>query len=70
MKNLVTALMVLAIFALAAMFGFVLVESKIHAISAVGSTKELNMGGVYFLALVLTACSSFISYMVIDVRKG
>lgn len=70
MKNLVTALMVLAIFALAAMFGFVLVESKIQAAHAVGSTHEVNIYGVAFLAVALTACSSLLSYIVIDSRKG
>ena len=70
MKNtIINALIILVIFALSALFGSLLVESKLQATHAVTGVYGYNIGGIIFLTCTLSCMTIFLSYFAIKVRK-
>ena len=67
--NIVNALIILAIFALAILFGTLLVESKLQATHAVTGAYGYDIVGIIFLTCVLSCIAIFLSYFAIKVRN-
>ena len=67
--NIINALIILVIFALSALFGALLVESKLQAAHAITGTYSYNQGGIIFLTIGLTGFALFASYFAIKVRN-
>ena len=67
--NLITAAIILVIITLTALFGSLLVESKVQAFHAVSGVYEYNQGGIIFLTIGLIGMTLFTSYFVIKVRN-
>lgn len=68
MKHVVTALIILVIFALAFIFGSVLIENQAHAQHVFTGVAKSNTAGKIFLTIVMTVFASFLSYLTILVR--
>ena len=67
--NIINALIILVIFALAIMFGSLLVASKLQAAHAVTGAYDYNIGGTIFLTCVLSCIAIFVSYVIIKNRN-
>ena len=67
--NLITVAIILVIITLTALFGSLLVESKVQAFHAVSGVYEYNQGGIIFLTIGLIGMTLFTSYFVIKVRN-
>ena len=67
--NIINALIILVIFAIAIMFGTLLVESKLQATHAVTGAYGYDIGGIIFLTCALSCIAIFTSYFAIKVRN-
>ena len=67
--NIINALIILVIFALSALFGALLVASKLQAVHAVSGVYSYDIGGIIFLVIVLSCIAIFTSYFAIKVRN-
>ena len=67
--NIINALIILAIFALAIMFGALLVASNLQATHAVTGAYDHNIGGIIFLTCVLSCIAIVVSYVIVKERN-